>query len=106
MGTSEAPDPAAAVPGGLPDIAKGPPAATPAAVHDAGVAAALLNLLETAPGEAVQFLHDRGLCLVPAAVATRRFGPRAQVRSCGLKREPLKRMLALRSVVLPCLRET
>lgn len=44
------------------------------------MATGLLHLLETAPGEAVQFLHDRGLCLVPAAVAATRYRPRGQVR--------------------------
>ncbi|GAQ78383.1 basic helix-loop-helix DNA-binding superfamily protein [Klebsormidium nitens] len=67
---------ATALPAGLPEVAKGP-AEGPLPVQDASVAQDLLNHLETGPERAVQYLLERGLCLMPAPLAAQvlRSGP-------------------------------
>ncbi|GAQ78392.1 basic helix-loop-helix family protein [Klebsormidium nitens] len=79
MGANGAPAADVGLPGGLPEVAKGLASRLPHPGQDPGVATGLLHLLKTAPGEAVQFLHDRGLCLVPTSVAATRFAPRGQL---------------------------
>jgi hypothetical protein len=102
LGRGDAPPPETALSGGLPRIAEGP-GRRPEQVPDAAVAAELVRLLETEPREAISFLMDRELCLVPARLARQLVEPAAQVRRRTNRRKEcfLRAFEAGRHVVLP-----
>jgi hypothetical protein len=79
LGKDEAAPLAKALPAGLPEVAKGP-VEGPTPVQDATVAQELLTHLETGPDKAVQYLLERGLCLMPAPLAASVIRPSGQVR--------------------------